>query len=106
MADERLLDNVAWHALTGPQARFATGSGNARRYARGFSPIVGFAHADRPEFEALAPFCDAEEHFYCEGGRGVTPEGWRLDTESTMFKMVWDAPMPEDDPIPEAVPLA
>ena len=36
-----LLDNIMWNSLTGPHARFASGEGNARRYAKGFSPIVG-----------------------------------------------------------------
>ena len=40
-----LLDNIAWHTLTGPHARFAAGTGGARRYAPGFSPIVGFGLA-------------------------------------------------------------
>lgn len=105
MADERLLDNVAWHALTGPQAHFAAGAGNARRYAKGFSPIVGFADAARPDFAALAPYCEDGEHFYCEGGQGVTPGGWQVDAETTMFKMVWDGATPQADPVPESVPL-
>jgi hypothetical protein len=35
-----LLDNIMWHALTGPHARFAAGGATAKRYARGFSPIL------------------------------------------------------------------
>lgn len=101
-----LLDNIVWNALTGPQARFAEGSGAARRYARGFSPIVGFADQQRPDFTALAPHCDAGEHFYCDGWSGAAPDGWRVESETTMFKMVWAAPMPERDEAPDAIPLA
>jgi len=32
--------------LNGPHSNFAIGAGEARRYARGFSPIVGFANAE------------------------------------------------------------
>jgi ribosomal protein S18 acetylase RimI-like enzyme len=105
MADFALLDNVAWHALTGPQARFAAGEGAARRYAKGFSPIVGFANAERPDFAAMAGFCEPGEHFYCEGGGGRLAPGWRVDEETTMFKMVWDAAWPAHDPDLQARPL-
>lgn len=101
----RLLDNIVWHALSGPQARFAEGAGDARRYARGFSPIVGFADQRHPDFAALAPYCGPGEHFYCDGWSGAPPEGWQVEAETTMFKMVWEAPPPDRDEAPEAVPL-
>jgi ribosomal protein S18 acetylase RimI-like enzyme len=100
-----LLDNIAWHTLAGPHARFAAGAGDTRRYAPGFSPIVGFADPQRPDFAALAPWCEPGEHFYCDGWSGVAPAGWSIDFESTMFKMVWDAPMPVADEAPDAVRL-
>lgn len=102
---KELLDNIVWHALSGPQARFAAGAGNARRYARGFSPIVGFADAARPELDALTPFCEPGEHFYIDGWSGAAPAGWRVESEATMFKMLWEAEMPGTDAAPEAVPL-
>jgi len=100
-----LLDNIAWHTLAGPHAKYAAGSGNARRYAGGFSPILGFADARDPDFAAIAPFCEPAEHFYCDGWSGRVAAGWRVDAESTMFKMIWDADMPAVDEAPEAVPL-
>ncbi len=98
----QLLDNIAWHSLAGAHALFASGSANARRYARGFSPIIAFADKARPDFAALNGFCDAGEHFYCEGWSGAAPSDWRIDDESTMFKMLWSAPMPAIDPAPNA----
>jgi ribosomal protein S18 acetylase RimI-like enzyme len=100
----RLLDNIVWHALTGVQAKFAAGAGGARRYARGFSPIVGFADPERPDFAALAPHCDDGEHFYCDGWSGAAPAGWQVEAETTMFKMVWQGglPPPTEEP---ALPL-
>lgn len=100
-----LLDNIVWHTLAGPHARFATGTDTARRYARGFSPIVGFANPDQPAFEALAPFCAPGEHFYCDGWAGVAPAGWEIDAETTMFKMVWQHAMPAADDALDAIRL-
>ena len=67
----QLLDNIMWNALVGPHARFAIGTGNARRFAPGFSPIVGFADSQQPDFGALAPFCETGEHFYCDRWSGA-----------------------------------
>jgi len=100
-----LLDNITWHTLAGPHARYAAGAGAARRYAQGFSPILGFADAGQPDFAAIARFCEPGEHFYCDGWSGTVPAGWRLDAESTMFKMIWNDEMPTVDDAPEAIPL-
>jgi len=98
------FDDIVWRALAGPHATFALGTDEARRYAPGFSPIVGFADREQPNVAALAPFCAAGEHFYCDGWAGVPPTGWRVDVEDVMLKMAWHAPMPEDA-APEAVRL-
>lgn len=94
---KHLLDNIFWHALAGPHAKFATGVDDARRYARGFSPILGFADVERPNFEALVPWCAPDEHFYCDGWAGPVAAGWQIDTESTMFKMVREGALPAPD---------
>jgi hypothetical protein len=86
-----VLDNITWHSLTGPHAKYAAGTDDARRYATGFSPIVGFADVERPNFDALRPYCEVGEHFYCEGWLGSAAHGWQIDAETTLFKMVWDA---------------
>ena len=93
----RLLGNVAWHALAGPHAEFALGTAEARRYSRGFSAIVGFADLERPAFAALRSFCDAGDQFYCVGWSGAAPPGWRIDVESAICQMIWDAPIPAAD---------
>ncbi len=100
-----LLDNIFWHALSGPQAQFASGAGAARRFAPGFSPIVGFADQQIPNFDDLAPFCAPGEHFYCDGWSGPVPAGWVVEAESTMVKMVWAAGVPSTDETLAAVPL-
>jgi ribosomal protein S18 acetylase RimI-like enzyme len=101
----QLLDNIVWNALSGPQARFSAGTDDAKRYASGFSPIVGFADQAHPNFEGLRPHCAPGEHFYCDGWTGAPPPGWSLDAETTMLKMVWEAPAPGRDEAPEAVAL-
>ena len=100
-----LLDNIMWNCLSGPHARFATGEGTVRRYARGFSPIVGFEDAERPDFATLARFCAPGDSFYCDIWSGEAPAGWQIDKEARMLKMVWDAPMPAEDAAPDAVTL-
>jgi ribosomal protein S18 acetylase RimI-like enzyme len=102
---KHLLDNITWHTLAGPHAKFASGTSDARRYTRGFSPIIGFENPQQPNFDALAPYCAPDEHFYCEGWAGAAPTAWRIDVESTMFKMIWEAPMPATDEAPEAQAL-
>jgi len=93
----QLLDNISWHSLTGAQAQHSVGTATARRYAPGFSPIVAFADPEQPDFAALAPYCRAGEHFYCSGWSGPAPAGWRIEAETTLIKMVWEAPTPPAD---------
>jgi GNAT superfamily N-acetyltransferase len=102
---EHLLGNIVWHALSGPLRPFSVGTATARRYAPGFSPIVGFADQERPDFDALRPWCGPNEHFYCDGWSGPAPAGWRIEAESTMFKMIHDGGLPPGDDGLEAIAL-
>ena len=100
------LDNVFWACLSGPHRHLSVGTASARRYAPGFSPIVGFPDPHRPDFAALRPFCAPGEQFYCDIWSGPAPDGWRIDVEATMFRLVWaGGAAPAADPAPEAVPL-
>lgn len=100
-----LLDNIIWHTLTGPQARFSAGTGQAKRYARGFPGFIGFPDAAFPDLAAVAPYCEPGEHFYCLGWTGAVPDGWQLDAEATVHQLVWDAAAPEPDETLVAFPL-
>lgn len=93
----QLLDDIAWHSLTGPQAGVSTGTDRARRYAPGFSPIIAFANTQQPDFADLEPFCEPGEHFYTAGWSGPTPAGWQVDAEARLLKMVWQGPEPAAD---------
>ncbi len=100
-----LLDNIMWNCLAGPHARFAAGEGAVRRYAPGFSPIVGFEDPSQPDFATLARYCEPGDSFYTDIWSGVAPAGWRIDRDARMWKMIWDAPMPADEAAPDALPL-
>ena len=94
-----------WNCLSGPHAKFATGHGGVRRYAPGFSPIVGFENPREPDFATLAKFCEPGDSFYTDLWDGTVPPGWRIDKDARMWKMIWDAPMPAEDAAPDAIPL-
>lgn len=93
------LDNPTWHTLSGAHAHFSAGGASARRYARGFSPILGFADNKAPDLASLVPYCEPGEHFYCAGWSGPAPGGWRVEAETHMYRMVWagEVPRGEDD---------
>ena len=102
---DHLLDNIIWRSLAGAHAIYSQGTDTARRYAPGFSPILGFAAAQDPDFEALAPYCAAGEKFYVDVWSGKAPAGWTIETEATMYKMIWDGAAPAIDALPEPVRL-
>ena len=101
-----LLDDIFWQAMQGAQQHFTEGNAVARRYAHGFSPIVAFADREHPDFAALAPVCEVGERFYCDSWTGPAQPGWEIALESTMLRMVWDAPMPDADPAEDAIAAA
>ena len=100
-----LLDNITWFTLIGPHAVFASGNKDVRRYAPGFSPIIGLANPENPDFESLAEICEPGEKLYCPEWTGDAPEGWQIEFETSAFRMIWDGPIPETDEFPDAVRL-
>lgn len=103
-ADLALLDNILWHCLTGAQAPIGAGGPNAKRYARGYSPIAAFADVGQPDFVELARHVEPGETLYVGGWHGPVPDGWTLESDSTMFQMVWGGPAPSGRAI-DVVPL-
>lgn len=101
----QLLDNIAWHTLAGAHAQHAAGTETARRYLAGFPPIAGFADGQRPDFDALANFCEPGEHLYCDGWSGAAPPRWQIEAEASLLRMTWEGAMPPIDEAPEAVRL-
>ena len=101
----KLLDNIMWNCLSGPHAKFAAGAGAVRRYAPGFSPIVGCEDPDNPDFDTLEKYCEPGEGFYFDVWSGTPPTGWRVDKEARMYKMIWEAAAPAEDAAPDAITL-
>ena len=100
------LGNILWRAFSGSHAHLTSGTERIRRYARGYTPLIGYADPSEPDFAALAPYCDVGERFYCAYWRGPAPEGWAVEVESTMCAMVWNGgPAPGEDPALGAVRL-
>ena len=57
-----------------------------RRYAPGFSPILGCEDAANPDFATLKNFCEPGESFYLHIWSGPAPEGWRVEKEDPMSR--------------------
>lgn len=89
-----ILENLVWYSLTGHQSHFAEGYGDVRRYAQGFSPIVGFEDQSKPDFAMLDKYCSIGEAFYCEGWTGLSPSNWNIDADLLMIKMVFEGGRP------------
>ncbi len=78
--DPGLLDNMAWHALSGPQSELATWSSNgcAVRYQRKVSPICATDRTDDQAWDGLAEL--AGPGGYVSLFRDTVssaPDGWR-----------------------------
>ncbi len=95
MNQHTMLANIVWHSLSGPQAPLSAGTDHIRRYARGYSQLIGASDPTAPDFDALAPFCTADEHFYVVGWSGRAPRGWQIDADSAADQFVWDGLAPE-----------
>ena len=82
------------------------GGATAKRYAPGLSPMLGFADLQQPDFASLLPYCALGEPFYCADWSGPVPAGWQIVVEGRMLRMVWaGGPAPQDEDLPDAVPL-
>jgi ribosomal protein S18 acetylase RimI-like enzyme len=100
-----LLDNILWHSFTGSLAPFTTGTSRARRFSPGFPAILGFPDLHNPAFTDLTPHCAPGEHFYTGDWSGPVPAGWKIEEESSMFRMVLDPSTSVTDDSPDIVPL-
>ena len=52
-----------------------SGAGSVRRYAPGFSAILGFEDPQCPDFATLSNYCEPGEHFYCDQWTGRSAAG-------------------------------
>jgi len=61
LVGEAVLDNPYWHAMTGPQARIAVGTGKARRYPAHIGPVAALAEPSEEAFADLERLVDVGE---------------------------------------------
>ena len=76
---EHVLDDVVWHALTGPQEGLAVSSrdGRARRYRDDITPFVGVGRLDTDGWRALADLVGpGGVAVFLRGEVEPTPPGW------------------------------
>jgi ribosomal protein S18 acetylase RimI-like enzyme len=87
-----VLDNPVWHALTGPHAVFAIGSGRARHYPRDMVPFSAIAEPTPAAYRDLAvdlpPNSEARLH---RPSDEPVPSGWDKIAAYPMLQMVADS---------------
>lgn len=75
--DALVLDNPAWHALTGPHASFAIGNDLVRRYDPDVAPFVAVRTWDDPHvWQALADLVGPGADIGLSGAGPHLPPGW------------------------------
>ena len=98
--------NIIWRCMDGSQRHLTAGGDSARRYLKGFSPIVAFADPGQPDFASLEVVCAPGERFYCSEWSGAVPDGWTLERDARMLVMAWaGGEAPGEDPSLDAQPL-
>jgi ribosomal protein S18 acetylase RimI-like enzyme len=93
------LDNPAWHALTGPQARFAEGTGLALRYDPEVSVFGALPHDPAPEaWDAMRALIGADgAAIVFQADELAAPEGWQSLMRLPGYQMIATAPIAKDD---------
>jgi ribosomal protein S18 acetylase RimI-like enzyme len=79
MSDAHVLDDMVWHALTGPQADLAAtaGDGLAHRYRDDIAPFCGVEHLDERGWAALAELVGPRgTAVFLRGEVEPTPTNW------------------------------
>ena len=79
MSADHVLDDVVWHALTGPHAALAetAGDGAARRYRDDIAPFCGVQNLDDGGWAALAELVGPRgTAVFLRGEVEPTPGGW------------------------------
>ena len=99
--DQSLLDNMAWHALQGPQTALADRSDNgaAAKYQRKVSPICAVDTTGPQSWEGLAQLVgEGGVASLFRGEVGTTPAGWKeLFREEVTQYVSTDLPPPGDE---------
>ena len=94
------LDRPIWHALAGPQARFAVGTGKALRFRPEVSPFIACAD-DSPEAlgEVAALLAPGDSALFLQRGAVPLPPGIRrLDGGTGVQMVAWNFTASEPPP--------
>lgn len=103
-SDTSVLDNPAWHALTGPHARFAQRRGDAVRYHPDVSVFTALPDgATEQDWHDLAQLVGPGEVIPVTGSTVVPPAGWEVVESGKGVQMIAESLAPQSDP--EAVVL-
>ncbi|MGW0599326.1 GNAT family N-acetyltransferase [Streptomyces sp. NPDC002776] len=103
-AYEQVLDNPAWTALTGPQARLAEQRGRVLRYPAEVAPWVALPEDPEPaDWADIAALAGPGNEALLIGFRGPAPEGWETVFRAEGVQLV--GPDVAGAPDPEAVRL-
>lgn len=75
--DDHVLDNPAWHALTGPHASFAVGGDLVRRYPADVAPFVAVRTWEHPHvWQELTELVGPGQEVGISAADPELPEGW------------------------------
>lgn len=75
--DDHVLDNPAWHALTGPHASFAVGGDLVRRYPADVAPFVAVRTWEHPHvWQELTELVGPGREVGISAADPELPEGW------------------------------
>jgi ribosomal protein S18 acetylase RimI-like enzyme len=86
---EHILDNPVWHALTGPHADIANGTGRARHYPRDMAPFSAIEGPGESAYADLAVgLPDGTEARLFRPVAEPVPAGWRELDSFPMLQML------------------
>lgn len=102
-ADAALLDNPAWHALTGPHARFAIGDDLVRRYPPDVATFVGVRDWNDPGvWDSLLRVVGPGGSLGVSHARPELPPGWQYLSSGEGVQLVETdllRPRPDDEAV-------
>ncbi len=93
------LDNPVWHALIGPHADVARGSGLARHYPRDVAPFSAIAEPSSAAYNDLAvDLPEGLEARLFRPAAETPPAGWEIVSARPIIQMIGDdGAMPDTD---------
>ncbi|PVW04157.1 GNAT family N-acetyltransferase [Microbacterium sp. Gd 4-13] len=102
-ADATVLDNPAWHALTGPHAHFAIGNDLVRKYPDDVAPFLAVRSWDDPAvWDALIDLVGPGGEVGFSGADPDLPPGWDVLWRGEGVQLVETAaldPRPDDEAV-------